>query len=147
MIRSGRSIIRDQTLKKDRAMLSRGKIWATILGTTPILIVLLCTFWDWRLFGGRHVVYGYVWFAVGGVASVFNFYISFLRHRIYCWRYGKDAEYQWNSGAPMIGFASVVGLALIPRSLWLSVLAFVLLAADTGGIQWFAIQAWKHDLT
>ena len=115
------------------------------MGIVPLAAVLLCGFYGWRLNGGKSAVLGYVLFAVGGFISVMNFYLSFLRYPVYRLLKGKNAEYHWVSGIPLFGILSVVGLVCIPRYTWLSVLAFLFLILDTGGIPWFVISAWKDE--
>ena len=126
-------------------MLSLARLFGIILGTTPFMVVLFCSLSAWRLGEGKATVLGYSLFVLGGLVSIINFYLNFLRYPIHCIRHGKDAKYQWVSGMPLFGILSVVGLALLPRSVWLTVLAFLFLCGDVGGIQWFVIFTWKDD--
>lgn len=122
-------------------MLSLRRLFGIMLGATPFLTVLCFSFVDWRL----ELTIGYFVFAFGGFLCMVNFYLSFLRYPIHRLFGGKDAEYQWVSGIPLFGILSVLGLVMIPKSGWLSLLALLFLLIDTGGIQWFVIATWKDD--
>ncbi len=126
-------------------MFSFRRLLGIIIGAVPFIVVLFCSFSEWRLNFGMLTVFGYCLFGFGGFISIGNFYFSFLRYPIHRLRHGKDAKYQWVSGIPLMGILSVVGLIHLPKSLWLNVLAFLFLCIDTGGIQWFVICTWKAD--
>ncbi len=105
------------------------------------MMVLLCSLVDRRLAPKL----GYSLFVLGGLGSIINFYLSFLRYPIHRLRHGKDAKYQWVSGMPLFDALLVLGLLLLPKNLWLCGLAFLLLCVNTGGILWFVIFTWKDD--
>jgi hypothetical protein len=145
-----------------RNMLSLRRLLGVIIGSAPFVVVLLyslsaCDYKEgeipmlgytlWKLDYGiiKTTTLGYSLFALGGLISVTNFYLHILRYPIHRLRHGKDAKYKWVSGIPLLGCLSVVGLLSLPKSLWLSVLAFLFLCIDVGGIQWFVIFTWKDD--
>jgi len=115
------------------------------MGTAPFAAVLFCSLSAWRVGAGKATILGDSLFALGGLASLVNFYLHVLRYPLHRLRHGKDAEYRWISGIPLFGILSVVGLAFVPKSIWLNMLAFVFLCADLGGIQWFVVFTWKDD--
>lgn len=125
-------------------MLSLRRIIGIIIGAIPFVIVLLCTLYKVRG-AGNSIALGYSLFALGGIVGIINFYLHVLRYPIHCFRHGKDAKYQWVSGIPLLGISSVIGLTLLPWSVWLSIFAFLFLCMDVGGIQWFVVFTWKDD--
>lgn len=126
-------------------MISRNRIIGILAGIAPFLIVIFCGVYDCRILNGRISTFGYSLFAIGGLISITNFYLSCLRYPIHRLVRGKEVEYKWISGIPLLGILSVIGLLHFPRSLWTSVLAFLFLLCDTGGIQWFVIFTWKDS--
>ena len=82
-------------------------------------------------------IVAYVLLVLGGLLCVLNFYLSFLRYPVYRLR-GRQSEYRWASGIPLIGSALVVVALLILREPFVVVTIGVLTAAiDTGGLHWF----------
>jgi hypothetical protein len=83
-------------------------------------------------------VIAYILFCLGGLISVMNFYLSFLRYPLFRLMHGTRKEYKWDSGCPMFGSAfvalSLIGLHGVT---WLLVLGIALIAIDTGGFHWF----------
>ena len=126
-------------------MISRNKVLGIIQVIAPFIVVCLCSFYDWRVLGGKLATLGYILFALGAIISIMNFYLSFLRYPLHRVRHGKDAEYRWVSGIPLFGILSVIGLIHIPKSLLLNISTFLLLIIDTGGIQWFVVSTWKDN--
>lgn len=126
-------------------MLSLGRIFGALIGIAPFGVVLFCSLSIWRIGDGKAIILGYTLFLLGGFFSIVNFYLQVLRYPIHCMRHGEDAKYQWISGIPLLGILSVIGLAFLPKSLWLNVITFLLLCGDLGGIQWFVIFTWKDD--
>lgn len=120
------------------------RVLGVMVGILPFVVVF-CRFLGWGLMGGKAAVLGFVLFGVGGVISIVNFYLSFLRYWVHVLLRGKDVEYRWVSGIPLFGFLTVVGVLLIPQSLWVGLLALLFLVIDTGGIQWFVLSTWKDD--
>lgn len=82
-------------------------------------------------------------FGAGAFLCALNFYLSFLRYPLYRLR-GRESEYRYVSGAPVLGSFLVVAL-LIPPALptWARIAGLVLAAFDTGGLHWFiGVTAW-----
>jgi hypothetical protein len=138
------------------------RLLGVIIGAAPFVVVLLyslsaCDYKEgeipmlgytlWKLGYGiiKTTTLGYSLFALGGLISVVNFYLVVLRYVIHRIRHGKDVECKFISGVPLFGCLSIFGLLLLPKSLWLSALAFLFLCIDVGGIQWFVIFTWKDD--
>ncbi len=48
-------------------MISRNRILGIILGISPFVVVLLFSYSDWRILGGKLAVLGYILFAIGGL--------------------------------------------------------------------------------
>jgi len=113
-----------------------------LIALIPFILVIILTVYDERFFKIKTAIVGYIFFAMGGLISGLNFYFSFLRYGVY-FVLGKTKQYQFVSGIPLLGFLTVVGLLLIPKSFVFSSLAFIFLIMDTGGIQWFIVCAWK----
>ena len=77
-------------------------------------------------------------FCLGGIICVMNFYLSFLRYPVFLLRGGRKSEFQWMSGAPLIGSLSVaVGLGYLYETGWILVTGPILILMDTGGLHWF----------
>lgn len=112
----------------------------------PFAIVLSSSLIDWRpdpIFSPFFA--GYPLFVIGGFISCLNFYLSFLRYPVFLLRGGKKENYRSVSGLPLVGCVSVIALIFLPRSIWLSLFAFIFLIIDTGGISWAIISVWKDD--
>lgn len=87
-------------------------------------------------------------FGVGAFVCAMNFYLSFLRYRLYCVR-GRKGEYRDVSGAPLVGsfiFAVLLirpGILFGPEAflfqlpIWARIAAFALAVLDAGGPHWF----------
>ena len=74
---------------------------------------------------------------VGGLTCLVNFYLSFLRYPLFKLR-GRESQYRWVSGFPLIGSLLVVAALVIGGFRgWLFVLGLVLATIDTGGLHWF----------
>ena len=80
----------------------------------------------------------YASFAFGCLVCISNFYLSFLRYPLFRLRGGSHDDYQWSSGAPMIGslFVAVFVFSVAgnPWLFWFGILCAIL---DTGGLHWF----------
>ena len=117
-----------------------------VVAIVPFGIVLALTMTNWRILAGRLVYFGYVLFAIGGLISCVNFYLSFLRYPVHRLLGGTKEDYHWVSGFPLFGTLTIIaGLPFLPWSMWLSLLTFVFLLIDTGGIPWFIIAVWRDD--
>ncbi len=55
--------------------------------------------------------FGYLFFALGGLLCILNFYLTFLQFVVYRLQ-GKESECRWDSGIPLFGSGFVV-LALL----------------------------------
>ncbi len=119
-------------------------VWLVEAGA--ILAVVICSFaTPWRLFGGAYSAIGYGLMIFGGLVSLWNFYLSWLRYPFHRLGGGRRENFQWVSGAPIIGMLTVPGLVLAPPSLSLSIACVLLLAADTGNIFWFIYAVWNDE--
>lgn len=77
-------------------------------------------------------------FCLGGIICAMNCYLSLLRYPIFLLRGGQKSEFQWISGAPIIGSLSVaVGLAYLYRTDWILWIGLILILIDAGGIHWY----------
>ena len=83
-------------------------------------------------------------FGVGAFICAMNFYLSFLRFRVYRLR-GSKGEYRHISGAPFLGSILVVVLLLpLELPMWARIAALALAALDTGGFHWFiGVVVWQ----
>ena len=78
-------------------------------------------------------------FGLGGIICAMNFYLSVLRYPIFLLRGGQKSEFQWISGAPVIGSLSVaVGLVFLYPTSWILIAGLILILIDTGGLHWSA---------
>ena len=75
-------------------------------------------------------------FWLGAFICVVNFYLSFLRYRIFLLRGGRKSEYKWTSGTPLIGSLFVL-VGLTPETRWILIAGLILILIDTGGLHWF----------
>jgi hypothetical protein len=86
-------------------------------------------------------VIAYSLFLVGGLCSLLNFYLSFLRYPLYKF---LRREYRWESGIPLFGSLFLAtGVALLWSNAAVFWLGVVLVAIDTGGLPWFiGVMLW-----
>ncbi len=114
-----------------------------ILALSPVLLLFA------SIVGG---IVGVRTSLVGGMAvmipaaaiALLNFYLSFLRGRLYVRRHGSLDGYRYVSGLPIIGTVLVVIGALLGfGELAVAALGLVVMAADTGGSVWFLISTWR----
>ncbi len=88
---------------------------------------------------GVDLMLAWTLFVIGGIFCLLNIYLSFLRYPLHKLKGGVRDNYQWVSGAPVIGSLFVaVSLLVLHEVKWLLVSGFVLIVMDTGGIHWFA---------
>jgi hypothetical protein len=78
------------------------------------------------------------------IVAALNFYLSFIRPRVFSSRHGSMDGYRHVSGFPMIGtllltIGALLGFGAIGSALF-GVAAFAL---DTGGSAWFLISTWR----
>lgn len=101
---------------------------------------------DWRLFSGSFVLLGYALVGAGGLISLLNLYLSFVRPMVLRRTGGTEEEAQRHlSGIPMLGMLVLPGLLLAPPSALLSALVLVSVAADTNNVAWFVWATWHDD--
>jgi hypothetical protein len=83
-------------------------------------------------------VVAYIFFCLGGLICVVNFYLSFLRYPFYRLTGGDKENYRWVSGIPVFGSIFVViSLVFLYKIKWALISGMVFIAADTGGFHWF----------
>jgi hypothetical protein len=83
---------------------------------------------------------------VAAIIAAFNFYLSFIRARLFSWRRGSMDGYRHVSGFPMIGTICLTMGALFGFGAIGSALVGIgALAADTGGSVWFVIATWRDS--
>jgi len=82
-------------------------------------------------------IVGWAFLGLGGFICVLNFFLSFLRHRLYRMR-GREAEYRCVSGFPFLGTCLVVYSLFFALPLWAKITGIVVALLDTGGPHWFA---------
>jgi hypothetical protein len=89
----------------------------------------------------------YILFYLGGYFCGLNFYLSCLRYPLYRVCGGEKDEYQWISGAPLVG-SLLVGISLISlhKITWMLVLGLILIVLDTGGLHWFLGTMFYHEV-
>jgi len=78
--------------------------------------------------------------------AIWNFYLSFIRGRLYLKRHGSLEGYRYVSGVPLIGavlamIGGLVGFGEIGNSL----VGLASMAFDTGGPVWFLICTWRDE--
>lgn len=80
---------------------------------------------------------------LGGFVCLLNFYLSFLRYPLFRLRGGRQEDWKWISGFPLVGslFLAVAWFGWLREldSVTLDVLAWTLVVLDTGGIHWFIL--------
>ena len=78
------------------------------------------------------------------IVAVMNFYLSFVRGRIYLIRHGSREGYRHVSGLPLIGTALVViGVLLGFGDIGGALLGMAVMLVDTGGSVWFLFSTWR----
>ena len=85
----------------------------------------------------------FFFFSVGAFICAMNFYLSFVRYRLYRLS-GSKGESRNISGVPFLGsFLVVVLLLPLELPMWARIAALALAALDTGGLHWFiGIMVW-----
>ena len=84
------------------------------------------------------MIAGYIFFVLGSMISLVNFYLSFLRYPIYRLCGGRKDDYQYASGIPGFGSAFVLmGMALLFHVRWILISGLIIALLDTGGLHWF----------
>jgi hypothetical protein len=88
---------------------------------------------------------GIVFMGLSVVIGAFNWYLSFIRPRIYRLKQGSMDGYRNDSGIPIVGTIFVMvggtnGFGSLPTAL-LGLIAVIL---DTGGLLWIPFYTW-HD--
>jgi len=85
---------------------------------------------------------GFALLLAASAIAALNFYLSWLRYPLYRWKGGREGEYRWMSGFPIIGNVLCVGgwaLGGASSAWW----PLVILAFDTAGFPWLFITiAW-----
>ena len=100
---------------------------------------------DGRLAFGPLPWLGYVLLGLGALASLTNFYLSFLRRPLFIRRGGSVSDYRHISGLPLVGMVVLLGLPLVPASPLWSLSTLFLLLIDTGNLPWFIVAVWNDD--
>ena len=92
-------------------------------------------------------ILAHILFYLGGYFCGLNFYLSFLRYPLYRVCGGEKDEYQWVSGAPLVG-SLLVGISLISlhKITWMLVLGLILIVLDTGGLHWSLGTMFYHEV-
>lgn len=94
----------------------------------------------------RFLWFGVVALVAAAAVATLNFYLSFIRPRVYQRRQGSLDGYRHVSGIPMIGTAlTLVGAALSFGSAPCALFGIGIYASDTGGALWFVIATWKDS--
>lgn len=81
-------------------------------------------------------------FGIGGLLTLWNFYVSFIRYPAHLLFGGTRETYQWVSGVPLFG--SLLLWISIPMlsSVSLQWFAAILSVFDTAGFHWFVGTMW-----
>jgi uncharacterized RDD family membrane protein YckC len=114
-----------------------------MLGFSPLLLLLVSL-----IVGAsqrRHAVFAAVGFiTAGAVVAVLNFYLSFIRPRIYWSRHGSKDGYRFVSGMPIIGTVlTLLGAVFGFGAVGIAVVGIGAFALDTGGSGWFVVLTWR----
>ena len=89
-----------------------------------------------------------LWFSYASLAiALLNQWLSFGRPMLHRLRHGSLDDYRFASGIPLIGsvlaaMAVVAGFGTLAASC-ISLASVVL---DTGGLPWFLVSIWRHDI-
>jgi hypothetical protein len=75
-----------------------------------------------------------------------NFYLAFLRFRLWMWRHKTQEGYRFVSALPIVGtLLQVAGCTVGFGSLLVGLLGLAAALLDTGGLPWFAVATWKDS--
>jgi hypothetical protein len=78
------------------------------------------------------------------VVAAINFYLSFIRPRVFSLRHGSMDGYRYVSGIPFIGTLLLsIGAMLGFGSIGSALIGIGAFALDTGGSVWFVIATWR----
>jgi hypothetical protein len=78
------------------------------------------------------------------VVAVLNFYLSFIRPRLFSLRRGSMDGYRHVSGFPMIGTVLLsLGAVFSFGAIGSALIGLVAFALDTGGSVWFVTATWR----
>jgi hypothetical protein len=119
------------------------KLFAAGLAAIVPAIPLASFFVPWRVVNGAYPLLAYALFGLGGLISLGNFYLSFVRYPLLMLRGRTSEEIEFVSGFPLLGMLVLPGLLLAPASPLLSATALVMVLADTGNLSWFVFAVWK----
>jgi hypothetical protein len=91
---------------------------------------------------------GILLFVIGTLATLLNFYLSFLRFPLHLARGGTAENYRFISGLPMFGslslWISAPLLSAHPVAMWS---ALILSLLDTAGLHWFVGTMLYYSIT
>jgi hypothetical protein len=121
------------------------KIAAVVLAAGLPALPIASMFVDWRVGDGRYSGVGYAAFALGGLLSLVNAYLSFVRPNLRRLLASDPTSVRNVSGVPFFGMLTVPALAFVPPSVGLSIACLALVLADTGNVLWFVIAVWHDD--
>jgi hypothetical protein len=81
---------------------------------------------------------------VGIAIAAMNFYLSFIRPRLFYRAHGSLDAYKFVSGVPMLGtLVVVIGTVLGFGTLLCTVLGLFAVVLDTGGSVWVLVATWR----
>jgi len=87
---------------------------------------------------------GAYWFAPAALIAGLNFYLSFVRPRLYRRTHRSMKGYRWVSGVPVIGDVFLaVGAVLTMGAAGSAALGLVITGLNTGGLPWFLAAVWR----
>jgi hypothetical protein len=119
------------------------RVFGLVLGCSPLLLLAaslchgLAGHNRWRPLG---LVAELIALLVGGL----NFYLSFVRGRLYQRRTGSLDGYRHVSGLPMIGnLLTILGVLLGFGSIVPALMGLAAVFVDTGGTVWFVACTWR----
>ena len=86
------------------------------------------------------MILGWIPGLLGGFICLVNFYMSFLRYPLFLALGGKQDDWRWVSGFPLVGslfvaIAWIGWLRGLDSQTW-DVVSWTIVALDTGGIHW-----------
>ncbi|MEM7154096.1 MAG: hypothetical protein AAF799_14700 [Myxococcota bacterium] len=116
---------------------------ATALAVFAIPIASFAS--DWRLGSGTFALAGYGLIALGGLISLLNLYLWFLRPWLLRRLHQTEEAQRHISGIPMLGMLVLPGLYLCPPSTLTSALVLLFVSLDTGNLAWFVWATWNDD--
>ena len=116
------------------------------LCASPLVFATACAFWPTTTISPVSRVGGLALVITSCLFAILNFYLWFIRPRLWRLRHGTWDGYKYVSNVPGFGtLLQVGGCAIGFGSLPVGLIGIGSCLFDTGGLLWFAIATWNDS--